>query len=184
MDTRTQTPTNTDPEPPVLPESERDPNSDTRIPIRIRTQIGDVADIAFSAQAGVEVEHAIPAHLDAWVGSYMAAAESAYAAGFAAGVRSTQLMEGTLTEDDLMAYEGTLQWCGVPHPKLPGSQCNRARGHVGDHADIVEDDRAGEADPWIYATIMDRWPRETGTLILDTSGPYVESAITPQGEKG
>lgn len=161
-----------------------DPNSDTRVPLRVRDVAVSTARIAWAAAAVGDLRDAGIEGSEAFDVAVLAAIEYAYADGYGAGIRSTELMDGELTDDDNMAYEGTLQWCGVPNPKLPGSLCNRANGHTGDHADLVEDDRAGEADPWAFITVMDRWPRETGTLILDTSGPYVESAITPQGEKG
>lgn len=134
-------------EPPVLPPEQRDPNSDTRIPPRDRVVIGDVADIAFRAQAGYNVEVVIPNWLEAWVGSYMAAAEAAYAAGFDAGYRAgeTNNTAGGLTQADADAYDNPDLWCGAPEPDLEttGLTCNRAKGHAGQHAQTTDDDRAG-----------------------------------------
>lgn len=149
-------------EPPPLPEIEQDPNSDTRIPLRDRVVIGDVANIAFGDVI-----------LGAWVASYMAAAEAAYAAGYEAGVRSQQLMGGILTNADEMAFIGQLPTCAASTDDGLYT-CSRAFGHLGDHAKLVDDDRAAEADPWYAVTEAHRWPRAGGLLRLDSNGPWHE----------
>lgn len=140
-------------EPPVLPEADRDPNSDTRVPKQVRNHAMGAARIAFDAAGSNDV-------------AVLAAVEEAYAAGYEAGVRSTQLMGGILTNADEMAYYGSLPTCDVQDDDGV-YRCNRAFGHIGDHAELTDDDRAGEDDPWHAVYEASRWSRTVGTFAVD-----------------
>lgn len=144
MDTRTY-------EPPPL--ATPDPDSDTRVPHDVRVRAVEMAIAALDASKDVKV-------------SLLAAIEEAYASGYDAGVKETfeqhkEMLPIVVTEQDDMAASGEYTQCGISDG---WADCNRAVGHVGDHAQLVDDDRGAgmvQQRGWYVAQV---WGREEGTV--------------------
>lgn len=135
-------------EPPPL--AVPDPNSDTHVPVKARADALSLAYIAHDAitKAGVTGNDEIELML-------LAAIESAYGDGFADGHHLSGIC---VTQEDSMATEGMYTECGNAFDKW--MDCNRALGHLGDHAALVEADNREERDPAYGLIVNQVWPRE------------------------
>lgn len=171
MDTNTNTQTH---EPPILPASEQDPHSDTRVPVAVRGAALSNARIGFDAAADDEHRHRGIEGTHAFDVAVLAAVEYAYAAGFAAGFQSAAdpAGDGVLTADDVMAFSGERTQCGNLEDSVDGMRCERALGHTGSHATLTDDDRAGADLSPLGIAVSWMWGREEGTIVISTHADH------------
>lgn len=111
------------------------------------------ADAAFHAAAHEQMPSLDPLQVNA----FHAAVKAAYAAGWKAAM--IMLMGGVeLTQEDLMAFDGSYTQCGNNGGWM---DCNRAVGHIGEHAMVTDDDRSGADLSPLGIAIGYHWPRES-----------------------